>query len=71
MVASRLSENEKFNVLLLEAGGDDSVISNVPFMYWYWLLYNDNKFYWRYDIQPSPNTFQGVFWLFSCQFLFS
>lgn len=57
VVASRLSENKQFNVLLLEAGGDDSAITNVPFAYTY--IFDDDNYFWRYQIEPAPNTFEA------------
>lgn len=50
VVASRLSENENWNVLLLEAGGDETEISDVPLMAGYLQL---SKLDWKYKTEPS------------------
>lgn len=50
VVASRLSEVENWNVLLLEAGGDETEISDVPLMAGYLQL---SKMDWQYKTEPS------------------
>lgn len=50
VVASRLSEIEHWNVLLLEAGGDETEISDVPLMAGYLQL---SKLDWKYKTEPS------------------
>lgn len=50
VVASRLSENENWKVLLLEAGGDETEISDVPLMAGYLQL---SKLDWKYKTEPS------------------
>lgn len=50
VVAARLSEVENWNVLLLEAGGDETEISDVPLMAGYLQL---SKLDWQYKSEPS------------------
>ncbi|XP_070501930.1 glucose dehydrogenase [FAD, quinone] [Chironomus tepperi] len=52
VVAARLSEVENWNVLLLEAGGDETEISDVPLMAGYLQL---SKMDWQYKSEPSGN----------------
>jgi GMC oxidoreductase len=50
VLAARLSEVENWNVLLLEAGGDETEISDVPLMAGYLQL---SKLDWQYKAEPS------------------
>ncbi|KAG5872411.1 hypothetical protein JTB14_012525 [Gonioctena quinquepunctata] len=50
VVANRLSEVEKWNVLLLEAGGDETEISDVPIMAAYLQL---SALDWKYKSEPQ------------------
>lgn len=50
VVAARLSEVENWNVLLLEAGGDETEISDVPLMAGYLQL---SKLDWQYKAESS------------------
>lgn len=50
VVAARLSEVENWNILLLEAGGDETEISDVPLMAGYLQL---SKLDWQYKAEPS------------------
>lgn len=50
VVANRLTEVENWNVLLLEAGGDETEISDVPLMAGYLQL---SKMDWKYKTEPS------------------
>jgi GMC oxidoreductase len=50
VVAARLSEVENWNILLLEAGGDETEISDVPLMAGYLQL---SKLDWQYKSEPS------------------
>ncbi|KAL9878214.1 glucose dehydrogenase [FAD, quinone] [Glossina fuscipes fuscipes] len=52
VVANRLSEMRNWTVLLLEAGGDETEISDVPALAAYLQLTNMD---WRYQTSPSPN----------------
>ncbi|XP_028981963.1 glucose dehydrogenase [FAD, quinone] [Diachasma alloeum] len=53
VVASRLSEIEKWNVLLLEAGGDETEISDVPLLAGYLQL---TKLDWKYKTEPQGDA---------------
>lgn len=50
VIANRLSEVERWRVLLLEAGGDETEISEVPIMAAYVQL---TKLDWQYKTEPS------------------
>ncbi|XP_014475855.1 PREDICTED: uncharacterized protein LOC106745092 [Dinoponera quadriceps] len=50
VVANRLSEIEKWNVLLLEAGGDETEISDVPLLAGYLQL---SQLDWQYKTEPQ------------------
>lgn len=56
VVASRLSEMENWNVLLLEAGGDETEISDVPLMAAYLQL---SAMDWKYKSEPQGNACLG------------
>lgn len=58
VVASRLSEMENWNVLLLEAGGDETEISDVPLMAAYLQLSGMD---WKYKSEPQGNACLGQF----------
>ena len=51
VVANRLSENPDWRVLLLEAGGDESELSDIPVMAAYLQLGNMD---WKYKTLPQP-----------------
>ncbi|XP_065349958.1 glucose dehydrogenase [FAD, quinone]-like [Cloeon dipterum] len=53
VVASRLSEVPEWNVLLLEAGGDETELSDVPILS---LYLHKSKFDWRYLTQPTDSA---------------
>ncbi|KAK0075350.1 hypothetical protein PV325_007006 [Microctonus aethiopoides] len=53
VVASRLSEVEKWNILLLEAGGDETEISDVPLLAGYLQL---SKLDWKYKTEPQGDA---------------
>lgn len=61
MLANRLSEIEDWNVLLLEAGGDETEISDVPLMAGYLQL---SKLDWKYKTEPQYTACQGKCALF-------
>ncbi|XP_033205574.2 glucose dehydrogenase [FAD, quinone]-like isoform X1 [Bombus vancouverensis nearcticus] len=52
VVASRLSEIEEWNVLLLEAGGDGNVIYDIPLLAANLQL---TEIDWKYTAEPNPN----------------
>ena len=51
VVANRLSENPDWSVLLLEAGGDETALSEVPAMAAYLQL---GRLDWKYKTEPQP-----------------
>jgi hypothetical protein len=51
---------ENWNVLLLEAGGDETEISDVPLMAGYLQL---SKLDWQYKSEPSGKFCLGKSWL--------
>ncbi|XP_050677579.1 glucose dehydrogenase [FAD, quinone]-like [Leptidea sinapis] len=53
VVASRLSEIPQWKVLLLEAGGDETEISDVPLLAGYLQL---SKLDWKYKTEPQGTT---------------
>jgi len=53
----RLSEIEGWNVLLLEAGGDETEISDVPVLAAYLQL---SQLDWKYKTEPQPNACLGM-----------
>ncbi|XP_055698391.1 glucose dehydrogenase [FAD, quinone] [Phlebotomus papatasi] len=53
VVANRLTEVENWNVLLLEAGGDETEISDVPLMAGYLQL---SKLDWKYKTEPQGTS---------------
>jgi len=58
VVASRLSEIEDWNVLLLEAGGDETEISDVPLLAAYLQL---SQLDWQYKTEPQGDACLGNF----------
>lgn len=58
VIASRLSENPAWRVLLLEAGGDEPPASQIPSMvisYW-----GDPHMDWNYKTEPEPAACLGT-----------
>ncbi|KAG0711287.1 Glucose dehydrogenase [FAD, quinone] [Chionoecetes opilio] len=53
VIANRLSENPAWRVLLLEAGGDETEISDVPALAGYLQL---SKMDWRYKTEPQDSA---------------
>lgn len=56
VLANRLSEIEDWNVLLLEAGHDETEISDVPLLAAYLQL---SKLDWQYKTEPQPTACLG------------
>ncbi|KAG8222605.1 hypothetical protein J437_LFUL002598, partial [Ladona fulva] len=57
VVANRLSEVSDWNILLLEAGGDETEISDVPVLAAYLQL---SKLDWQYKTEPQDNACLGM-----------
>ncbi|KAK6636419.1 hypothetical protein RUM43_010080 [Polyplax serrata] len=57
VLANRLSEIEDWNVLLLEAGHDETEISDVPLLAAYLQL---SKLDWQYKTEPQPTACLGM-----------
>lgn len=53
-LAARLSENPKWNVLLLEAGGPESYLMDIPGFVNFWQL--NNQVNWGYRTMPSNSS---------------
>lgn len=51
VVASRLSENRKWTVLLIEAGGDETIMTDIPGAAKYLQLTDLD---WQYQTEPQP-----------------
>ncbi|XP_063368699.1 glucose dehydrogenase [FAD, quinone]-like [Cydia amplana] len=52
VVANRLSENRNWKILLLEAGGDETEISDVPLLAGY---LQKSELDWQYSTEPNEN----------------
>ncbi|XP_030377979.1 glucose dehydrogenase [FAD, quinone]-like [Scaptodrosophila lebanonensis] len=50
VLAARLSENPQWSVLLLEAGGDEPVLMDLPQMY---PVFQRSPWDWKYSVEPS------------------
>ncbi|XP_014286162.1 glucose dehydrogenase [FAD, quinone] [Halyomorpha halys] len=57
VLANRLSEIENWNILLLEAGGDETDLSDVPLLAAFLQL---SKMDWQYKTEPQPNACLGM-----------
>ncbi|CAL7944277.1 unnamed protein product [Xylocopa violacea] len=57
VLANRLSENRKWNVLLLEAGGPESILHLIPILVGYFQL---TSFNWGYKVEPQANACLGM-----------
>lgn len=62
VLANRLSENENFNVLLLNAGGDENLFTEVP-LFTYSVVADDN-YVWKYNIERQTNAFRGTWYFY-------
>ncbi|XP_014247170.1 glucose dehydrogenase [FAD, quinone] [Cimex lectularius] len=57
VVANRLSANKEWSVLLLEAGGQESIITDVPILSLY--LHGSN-YDWKYKTEPGTTACQAM-----------
>ncbi|XP_043481449.1 glucose dehydrogenase [FAD, quinone] [Leptopilina heterotoma] len=57
IVANRLTENQNWNVLLLEAGGHETEITDVPILS---LYLHKSKLDWKYRTQPQASACQAM-----------
>ncbi|KAK7874212.1 hypothetical protein R5R35_006255 [Gryllus longicercus] len=57
VLANRLSEVPHWNVLLLEAGGHETEITDVPLLS---LYLHKSRFDWKYRTQPQPTACQAM-----------
>lgn len=57
VVASRLTENSQWKVLLLEAGDDETIVSDIPGMAKFLQLTNVD---WQYQTEPQPGQCLGL-----------
>ncbi|XP_026675049.1 glucose dehydrogenase [FAD, quinone] [Ceratina calcarata] len=57
VVANRLTENPAWNVLLLEAGGHETEITDVPILS---LYLHKSKLDWKYRTQPQDSACQAM-----------
>lgn len=53
VVASRLTEQPDWNLLLLEAGGDETKLSDIPVLAAYLQL---SELDWQYKTEPQPTA---------------
>ena len=58
VVASRLSEDIRVNVLLLEAGGPETTVSDIPST---WPLLPGTILDWNFYTEPQPDTFLNMY----------
>lgn len=56
VLANRLTENPKWNVLLIEAGRTENYLMDVPVMAQYWQLIETD---WKYKTEPDPKACLG------------
>lgn len=57
VVSSRLSENKEWSVLLLEAGGQESILTDVPILS---LYLHGSRYDWKYKTEPSDSACQAM-----------
>lgn len=57
VVVNRLTENPEWNVLLLEAGGHETELTDVPIMS---LYLHKSKVDWKYRTQPQDSACQAM-----------
>lgn len=57
VVANRLSENKNCTVLLLEAGGDENVLTELPITT---SLFQNKSLDWGFKTEPSSNCCLGM-----------
>lgn len=66
-MASRLSEIENWNVLLVEAGGDETELSDVPLLAGFLQL---SQLDWKYRTEPQGDACLGNFYCFCVIYTF-
>ncbi|CAH1393769.1 unnamed protein product [Nezara viridula] len=57
VVSSRLSENKEWSVLLLEAGGQESILTDVPVLS---LYLHGSRYDWKYKTEPQDSACQAM-----------
>ncbi|XP_025262271.1 glucose dehydrogenase [FAD, quinone] isoform X2 [Camponotus floridanus] len=57
VLANRLSENQKWKVLLLEAGYAQNILNSIPILVGYFQLTDYN---WGYNVEPQKNACLGM-----------
>ncbi|XP_026675090.1 glucose dehydrogenase [FAD, quinone]-like [Ceratina calcarata] len=57
VLTNRLSENKKWNILLLEAGGPETLLHQIPILVGFFQLTNFN---WGYKVEPQANACLGM-----------
>ncbi|XP_054278566.1 glucose dehydrogenase [FAD, quinone]-like [Macrosteles quadrilineatus] len=57
VVASRLAENPHWNILLVEAGGDPTMTSEIPGLFG---ASQDTEIDWQFKTHPQDGMFQGL-----------
>lgn len=62
-MANRLSEISHWKILLLEAGGDETEISDVPLLAGYLQL---SKLDWKYKTEPQGTSCLGKYFNQTC-----
>ena len=65
VIANRLSENPRWKVLLVEAGGDENALTDVPMLS---VTLRENDYNYNYVSVPQRNSFLGkkIFLSFNC-----
>lgn len=57
VLANRLSEQKDWSVLLLEAGGQESILTDVPILS---LYLHGSRYDWKYKTEPSDSACQAM-----------
>ena len=69
VVASRLSENLKYHVLLIEAGDQESVETDMPAMYPMDFVSNSGIEYWNYKTVPQTSSLNRQYYIIRGKYL--